>query len=187
MAIETHISEEEYQHIVLGEPDRQWELRDGRLRERPGMSWNHGRIVAKLSNLLQQQLASDLFAVGINVWRVRRPPGTVCIPDIVVVPTAFGQELADRPGVLAIFSDPLPLVVEVWSASTGDYDVDAKLPIYQQRGDLEIWRIHPYERTVTTWVRQPDGSYTETVYREGVVSPSARPGVTIDLAALFSD
>jgi len=24
---------------------------------------------------------------------------------------------------------------------------------------LEIWRIHPDERTLTSWQRQPDGSY----------------------------
>ena len=87
----------------------------------------------------------------------------------------------------AIFSDPLPLVVEVWSPSTGDYDVDAKLPVYQQRGDLEIWRIHPYERTLTAWRRQPDGSYQETIHREGMVKPAALPGVAIDLGALFDD
>ena len=49
----------------------------------------------------------------------------------------------------------------------------------------EIWRIHPYERTLTAWRRLPDGSYDETVHHEGVVSPTALPGVEIDLAALF--
>jgi Uma2 family endonuclease len=98
----------------------------------------------------------------------------------------ISEEIRDRP-VLAIFSDPLPLVVEVWSPSTGDYDVDAKLPVYQQRGDLEIWRIHPYERTLTAWRRQPDGLYQETIHPEGVVKPMALPGVAIDLGALFDD
>jgi Uma2 family endonuclease len=60
------------------------------------------------------------------------------------------------------------------------------LPIYQQRGDREIWLIHPDERTLTAWRRPPDGSYEETVYREGSVSPVALPGVTIHLAALFA-
>jgi Uma2 family endonuclease len=86
---------------------------------------------------------------------------------------------------LAIIADPLPLVVEVWSPSTGGYDVDAKLPIYQQRGDLEIWRIHPFERTVTAWRRQANGSYTETIYREGILAPVALPGVSITLDELF--
>ena len=76
-------------------------------------------------------------------------------------------------------------MVEVWSPSTGDYDVDAKLPVYQQRGDREIWRIHPYERTLTSWLRQPDGSYQETLHRGGIVALVALPGVTIDLDELF--
>jgi len=76
-------------------------------------------------------------------------------------------------------------VVEVWSPSTGDYDVDAKLPEYHRRGDQEIWRIHPYERMLTAWRRQPDGSYTETVYTGGVVHPLAFPVVAIDLDTLF--
>jgi Uma2 family endonuclease len=88
--------------------------------------------------------------------------------------------------MLAIFSGPLPLVVEIWSSSTGDYDVDAKLPIYQQRGDLEVWRIHPYERTLASWRRQPDGSYQETIYRSGSVTPIGLPGVTIDLNTLWN-
>ena len=47
---------------------------------------------------------------------------------------------------LEVYEGPLPLVVEVWSASTGNYDVESKLLEYQRRGDLEIWRLHPYER-----------------------------------------
>ena len=80
----------------------------------------------------------------------------------------------------------MPLVVEVWSPSTGDYDVETKLQEYQRRGDLEIWRIHPYEQTLTAWRRQPDGSYTETLYRGGRVQPVALPNVTIDLDDLFA-
>jgi Uma2 family endonuclease len=83
------------------------------------------------------------------------------------------------------FSGPLPLVVEVWSSSTSDYDGDTKLSDYQQRGDLEIWRIHPYERTLTSWQRQPDGSYQETIHRSGSVTPIGLPGVTIDLKTLW--
>ena len=63
--------------------------------------------------------------------------------------------------------------------------MEEKLAVYQQRGDLEIWSIHPYERMLTAWRRLPDGSYEEAVFSEGVVNPVALPGVGIDLAALF--
>lgn len=103
-----------------------------------------------------------------------------------MAPVDSGRAFRGRPGTLANFSDPLPLVVEVWSRSTGDYDVNAKIPVYMQRGDLEISRIHPYERTLTSWVRQADGSYRETTYQGGIVSLAALPGVTIDLDELFT-
>ncbi len=102
----------------------------------------------------------------------------------MVVPTACGIHLVDDLR-LAIFSDPLPLVVEVWSRSTCDYDVETNIPVYMQRGDLEIWRIHPHERTVTSWVRQADGSYQETVYRSGTIRLAALPGVEVAVDDIF--
>jgi Uma2 family endonuclease len=104
----------------------------------------------------------------------------------MVVPVAYGEGFIDRDDKLAILPQALPLIAEVWSRSTGAYDVDAKLPVYQQRGDLEIWLIHPFERTLTAWRRQSDGSYEETIYREGIVRPASLPGVEIDLGELFS-
>ncbi len=175
---------DDYQRFVFSDPDRPWELFDGQLREKPGMSWEHLDIVLELGHLLRSQLDRRevrVFAEG----RVRRSAATVFIPDILVVPTALGRAFRGQPGTLAIFPDPLLLVVEVWSRSTGEYDVDAKLPVYQQRGDLEIWLIHPYEKTLTAWRRLPDGTYDETVYREGSVMPASLPGVSIDLAALI--
>ncbi len=38
-------------------------------------------------------------------------------------------------------------------ALDGRVDVESKLPDYRRRGDLEVWRIHPYERTLTAWRR----------------------------------
>ena len=98
----------------------------------------------------------------------------------------MGTGLRGTRDKLEIFDEPLPLVVEVWSPSTGGYDLDAKLPEYQRRGDAEIWRLHPYERTLTVSRRLPDGGYAETVHTGGVVRPIALPGVAVDLDALFA-
>ena len=170
MAIAHRISEQEYERIALADPDEHWELHDGRLVEKPPMTWNHGDVVATLAILLGSQLDRRQCRVRVE-GRVRRSPGTIFVPDVSVVPTSYGDDFRDRQDRLAIFAQPLPLVVEVWSPSTGDYDVDAKLPVYQQRGDLEIWRIHPFERTLTSWRRQPDGAYLETIHRGGIVEP----------------
>ncbi|MDQ3228020.1 MAG: Uma2 family endonuclease [Chloroflexota bacterium] len=101
------------------------------------------------------------------------------------MPAAFVLPVMSDPRSLDAFAEPLPLVVEVWSRTTGDYDIAAKLPAYRERGDLEIWFIHPYERTLTAWRRQPDGSYAEEVYRGGMVAVTSLPDVTIDFDALL--
>ena len=51
-----------------------------------------------------------------------------------------------------------------------------KLQGYRERGDAEIWVIHPYERTLTIWRRQPDGRYAEEIYRGGVGPVASLPG-----------
>lgn len=184
MAVAQRIDERTYKQFVLSGAGGTWELHDGRLVEKPGMSWDHGDIVSLLSFFLQQQLNRAEYRVRINEGRLSKPGDTIFIPDIAVVPAAYGDEFRGRPG-LAIFTRPLPFVVEVWSPSTGEYDVDAKIPVYKARGDLEIWRIHPYERTLTRWVRQAEETYAESLHRGGVLSPIPLPGVTIDLDHLF--
>ena len=184
MAVAQRMSEQEYEAFVLSGVEGQWELHDGVLVEKPGMTWKHGGIIARLSHFLQLQLDWNEYQVRINEGRVRNSSDTIYIPDLLVVPTAFGEDIRELL-TLAIFTDPLPLVVEVWSPSTGGYDLAAKLPVYQQRGDLEIWFLHPYERTQTSWARQANGSYRETISHGGIVSVSALPLVTIDLDQLF--
>ena len=178
------MTEQEYEAFVWANPDARWELHDGVLVEKPEVTWDHADIASHLGHLLQLQLDRAEYRVFIE-GRARRPPATVFLPDVMVLPTSYGDPFRGQPGKLAIFAGPLPLVVEVWSRSTGEYDVDTKIPVYMQRGDLEIWRIHPYERTVTRWVRHPAGSYEETVHRGGTISLAALPGVTIDLGTLF--
>lgn len=181
------LSEEAYRQLALAQPDRKWELYDGKLREKPGMSVEHGDVMVELVYALRRQLDRNEYRLRADHARLRRSPRNYYIPDIAVVPAAVERALRQRPGSLDAYPDPLPLVVEIWSPSTGAYDIDTKLPEYQQRGDLEIWRIHPYQRRMTAWQRQPDGSYAETVYDNGIVQPASQPGVSIDLDALLAD
>lgn len=187
MSVAQRITEVEYENIVWADPDHTWELVDGRLREKPGMTFEHGDVSLELAYRLRSQIDRRLFRIAVGDWRLHWLTATILIPDIVVVPIGMTDEFRGQPGRLVIYSQPLPLVVEVWSRSTGDYDIETKIPIYQERGDLEIWRVHPYERTLTAWRRQPDGTYSQTLYREGTVTPATLPGVTIDLAELFDN
>jgi Uma2 family endonuclease len=179
------VSETTYRALSLEDPERQWELHRGRLREKPAMSYDHYFVTFELGYQIRSQIDTAAYQVRTNGPRVRRTDETYYIPDVIVYPTHLSALYRGKPNLLEVYDAPLPLIAEVWSPSTGDYDVNEKLPEYQRRGDLEIWRIHPFERTLTAWRRQPDGSYDETVIRGGKVSPVALPNVTIDLDALF--
>lgn len=179
------VTEQTYRCLATEDPDRKWELHHGELREKPDMSAEHNDAMVQLGLSLALQLDRSQFRVRINAGRVRRPETTWYIPDVTIIPTELELTQRGKPGSLEVYADPLPLVVEIWSPSTGDYDVNTKLPDYQVRGDLEIWRLQVYERTLTTWRRQPDGRYREEIYRGGIVRPVALPNVAIDLDLLF--
>ena len=105
---------------------------------------------------------------------------------------------AVRPGRLAIEGErmielgarPAPADAEIvdlpgCTLLPGLIDMHGHARINQRRGDIEIWLIHPYERTLTAWRRRPDGGYDQTTVTEGIIRPVALPGVAIDFAALF--
>lgn len=179
------ISAETYERVALEDDDVKWELVCGRLRRKPDMTTEHNDVARTLAMLIAQQIDVREFTVGTDSARLRVSSGTYYVPDLCVVPRAMVRRLKERPGTFEVYDDPLPLVVEVWSPSTGDYDVEDKLAEYQRRGDLEIWRIHPYERTLTAWRRHPDSGYDEAVIRQGTVTPVALPHVVIEFDMLF--
>ena len=180
------LTAETFERVALEDPEGQWELHCGRLREKPGMSFGHNRTTDLLASQLYRQIDSNRFSVRINHGHLRRAGESYYIPDIFVVPVARTIPEDERADPLEVYGESALLVVEVWSPSTGKYDVDTKFPEYRARGDLEIWRIHPYKRTLIVWRRQPDGSYDETIHTGGTIEPVALPGVTIDLDALFA-
>lgn len=179
------VTVETYQRVALEDPEGKWELHRGKLRGKPGMTFAHNEEIHLLAAQLYRQIDLERFSIRINHGHVNRADETYYIPDLFVVPLGLENQDWERTNVLETYGDPLPLVVEVWSPSPGGYDVDGKLPEYRRRGDAEVWRIHPYERTLTAWRRQPDGSYAETVHREGSIRPVAIPDVSIDLDGLF--
>jgi Uma2 family endonuclease len=179
------VTAETYERIALDQFDDRWELLCGRLRKKPPMTQEHQTTAWWLGHLIGNQLDRRVHQVRDNGSRARRGD-TYFIPDVLVIPRGYMRALGPS-GPLESYAEPLPFVAEVWSRSTGDYDVETKFPEYMRRGDEEIWRIDPYQRTVTAWRRQPSGEYTETVYRGGDVPILSLPGVSISLAELFED
>jgi Uma2 family endonuclease len=149
------------------------------------MAAAHNRLATYLGHFLMTQLDLEEYEVRVNFGHIRRSADNYFIPDVSVIPTSLVEQQIDQDDVLETYRDPLPLVVEVWSRSTGRYDLRTKLREYRRRRDHEIWYAHPTQRTLTAWRLQPDGTYVETVFRGGLVQPVALPGVTIDLDNLF--
>jgi Uma2 family endonuclease len=179
------VGEAEYRELALMGENRRLELLRGHLREKPPVSVEHSYVAMNLVELLLQQLERDQYRVSLGQARLRVSSDTYYIPDVTVIPSALVQALRATPRVLDAYAEPMPLVVEVWSPSTGDHDLNVKLADYRQRGDEEIWFIHPYQRTITAWRRQPDGVYVETIHQGGIVRPASLPNVEMDSAVLF--
>lgn len=178
---------ETYRSVALEDPEGQWELHHGRLVQKPNMTTEHNSLARILGFKLQLQLDLNRFTVSTNTGRVgKADEDTSYIPDVMIIPTPALRRLLATPGTFEEYEEPLPLVAEVWSRSTGSYDINTKLPDYRRRGDAESWRLHPYQRVLTTWRRQPDGSYEERTVWGGTVRLHALPQVEIDLDELFT-
>jgi Uma2 family endonuclease len=185
MVVVNRMTEQEYRELTLTEEGHRVELWDGVPREKPLMSMVHGDVVAYLGAALIFQLDRREYRVNINEGKTRINERNYFIPDVVVIPAAYKRPYEHEQGAINAYAAPLPLVVEVWSPTTGHYDYAVKLQGYRARGDEEIWFIHPYDRTLNAWRKQPDGSYTETVYHGGIVPAVSLPGVTVDLEMLI--
>ena len=103
------------------------------------MTAGHGRAMQRLLAQLYAQLDPSSYVIRTQHARLRVSSETYYIPDIVVIPAQVEAALPDRE--LDAYPEPLPLIIEIWSPSTGDYDDNEKFPGYQRRGDLEIWRV----------------------------------------------
>jgi Uma2 family endonuclease len=187
VSIISPITEQAYRDLALREPTLPLELWDGTPQEKPPMSMTHGDVMAFLAVLLQNQLDRRAYRIRVNHDRLRVSPRRYYIPDVAVIPTADQTSGWGDPEALAAFAGPLSLVVEIWSPSTGDYDIETKLRGYRERSDHEIWRIQPYERSLTAWRRMPDGSYAAVTYRGGNVPTATLPNVAFDLDVLLCE
>jgi Uma2 family endonuclease len=180
------VSAKTYERVALEDPDGLWELWCGQLRRKPPMTFQHDNAIEYLDYRLKQQLDEAKYSVRTHPVRLRAPSGSYYIPDLCVIPRgAARQALIERGLELAVYDDPMPLVVEVWSPSTGSKDLNLKLAEYRDRGDGEIWFVHPRRRTLTIWRRQPGGTYTRTQHTAGTVELTTLPAARIVVSELF--
>jgi len=178
------VSEETYKRVALEDDEGIWELVCGRLRKKPPMTFAHTDLKSLLAFTLQSQLPLEQFRVHVDGARLRVPGGQYFVPDIAVIPAGLVLPHLQDDSVLEVIDEPIPLVVEVWSRSTGDYDVLTKIPEYHRRGDSEVWLVHPYEKTVRIWTRASEGCYAEELRTDGTIAASAIPA-KVTLSAIF--
>ena len=101
------------------------------------MSAQHGDLMFELGHLLRLQLARSEFRIRTGHGRTRIAR-TYFVPDLIIIPARLDHIIRGEPDALDAYFDPLPLVVEIWSPSTGGYDIDTKVQEYKRRRDLKF-------------------------------------------------
>jgi hypothetical protein len=179
------VSVETFRQVALEEDQGVWEWEHGRLLRRPRGTVLHNHQLSEFYRQVSLQLDDEQYSMRSNGGYVTLPGERYLVPDVFVLPSLYMDDFLDRPDDLEEYERRMPFIAEVWEEPTDEYDVETKFPAYKARGDLEIWRIHPREKSVIAWRRQQDGSYSESHYTGGRVPIESLPGVTIDLDRLF--
>jgi Uma2 family endonuclease len=104
----------------------------------------------------------------------RRPHDTVVQPDVLIV---CDLNKLDERGMRGAPD----WIAEVLSPTTASHDQIVKLPICERAGVLEVWLIHPADRTLAIY-RLEGGRYGRPAILElkGRTAISAIPSVSID-------
>jgi Uma2 family endonuclease len=181
------ISFRTYAQLALEDAEGRWELVGGSTRRKPPESFQHGAVIDSLVEQLVPQLSGTMFRMSINHARVMIDPHHILMPDLMVVPRAVSaRAVKERPNALEAYHTSLPLVIDVWSPATAEFNVDARIPEYRRANVEEIWVVHPAARAVTTWVRRASGVYEEVIRAGGILAAARVPDLALDLNVLFS-
>jgi Uma2 family endonuclease len=162
-----------------GEPDRLYELIDGRLvMMNPPKAW-HGDIASQLARICLDALQGRFpcrvrSQAGIEI--TREPRARVYIADLAVTCEPFD---VNRP----LMAEPR-LVIEILSASTGRFDRVGKLADYQLLPTVEeVWLVYSEGRLVLQAARDPGQGWPEPrafIGKAGFHSPVLDVTVTLD-------
>lgn len=173
-----------YADYLTWSDDERDELIDGiaYVREPPAPSRFHQELVAELHFQIRLALEGKSCRVYFAPFDVRLPKSgeaddridTVVQPDALIVRDL--KKLDER----GMRGAP-DWIAEVLSPGTASHDQIVKLPIYERAGVLEVWLVHPTDRTVTIY-RLEGGRYGRPIILElqGRMAITAIPGVSID-------
>ena len=173
-----------YSDYLTWSDEERDELIDGvaYVKEPPAPSRSHQEVVGELFLQIRLALEGKPYRTYVAPFDVRLPKSgeaddridTVVQPDVLVV---GGLEKLDERGMRGAPD----WIAEVLSPSTASHDHVLKVPVYERAGVLEVWLVHPIDRTLTLY-RLKNGSYGRPIVLElkGRTAIAAIPGVTID-------
>ena len=144
------VTAEEFELFPHDPPYNRFELVEGRVIRLSPVSFDHGRVVARLGYLLSRHLEhKSLGTVGMEVgFKLASNPDTVRGPDIAFV----RQDRVPASG-RGFFKGAPDLVIEVLSPDDRPGEVRAKTDQYLATGVPVVVIVDPEEKTATTFRR----------------------------------
>jgi len=131
-----------------GEPDRRYELVDGRIRMMAAGSNDHGTIAGNCWGEIDRRIERRPPCRAQVEGGIQVSDDTFYVADVV---------LTCKPSREQTVKDPL-LIVEVLSPGTRAQDKGRKLDDYKGLASvMEIWLVDSERRTVQVWWREADG------------------------------
>ena len=181
------ISFRTYAQLALEDAEGRWELMGGHPRRKPPESFQHGALIDGLIEQLVPLLRGSDYRLSVNHARLMIDQDHILLPDLAVVPRAVSaRAVRERPNALETYHTSLPLLIDVWTPATAEFNVEARIPEYRRANAEEIWLVHPAARAVTVWVRRTGGAYQEAIRVAGTLTAVRVPGLALDITALFS-
>lgn len=174
------LTADELRHLNL--PNKRTELVRGALVVREPSGFLHGRVAAKLAQLLMNHVeAGDLgFGFGAETgFALSVDPDTVRAPDAAFI---RGDRVPHPPpiGFAAIAPD---LVVEVLSPDDGPGEVLAKVGDWLSAGTSLVWVVDPVRRSARVY--RADGSVALLTEADALDGETALPGFTCAVGTIF--
>lgn len=158
-----------------------YELIGGELLVSPSPRLRHYRAVIWLFETLSPYVKMQhLGRVGLSPADIGLEPESIVQPDLFLIP-------ADQDEAAREWSDitGLPLVIEVLSPSTAQYDRGPKREYYQRNRVDEYWIVDLDARLVERW--RPNDDMPQILHETLVwTHQSAREPLTIELAQLWT-
>jgi Uma2 family endonuclease len=168
--------------LQLPEAEGVEEVVRGEIRKMPPNKVIHADTVENLADLLKVQLDRRTVQVRVSTFGlvIRRNPLTTRVPDIAVF---IRSNVIEQDGY--IHSAP-ELVVEVLSPANTRAERAEKLQDYESLGVPEVWVVSPEAQTIEVLLLKDGRLATASLLREGRVTPTHFPDVSIEIPAIWT-